>query len=321
MKTINKIWLILATVFTLSGIIFFTLAMNLAGWDFMKLSTDKLETNTIEIYDNFENISINVNTADIKFLPGETENTQILLREHKKENHTVTNSDNTLKISVDDQRHWTDYISFFSFEAPKITVYLPNEEYISLKIDTDTGDMEIPKEFKFQNIEIKGSTSDIKCLASANEDIKIALSTGSISLSDLSARNLDLACSTGNIKINNITCEDDINLIVTTGKTTLTNINCKNLISEGDTGDLILKEVSAEEKFNILRDTGDVRLTSCDAEEIEIETDTGDIKGTLKTPKIFITDTDTGRIDVPKSTEGGKCKLTTDTGDISISIN
>ncbi|MBQ6714581.1 MAG: DUF4097 family beta strand repeat protein [Clostridia bacterium] len=320
MKTINKIWLILATVFTLSGIIVFTLAMNLAGWDFMKLSTDKFETETYEFQDDFENISVKIDTAHIKFLPSDTENAKVICKETKKEKHEVSVNDGTLNILLKDKRHWTDYISFFSLGSSEITVYLPKTEYSFIDIHTATGDMEIPQNFKFRNIQIKGSTAAVKCLASANEDIKIALSTGSISLSDLSARNLDLACSTGNIKINNITCEDDINLIVTTGKTALTNINCKNLISEGDTGDLILKEVSAEEKFNILRDTGDVRLTSCDAEEIEIETDTGDIRGTLKTPKIFITDTDTGRIDVPKSTEGGKCEITTDTGDIKITI-
>ena len=38
------------------------------------------------------------------------------------------------------------------------------------------------------------------------------------------------------------------------------------------------------------------------------------------TEKIFIAKTDTGEIKVPETTSGGKCKITTDTGDIKIEI-
>lgn len=301
MKTVNKIWPIVAALLTVLGALIFTLALSLQRWDIKKLSNDKLVENTREINDNFENLSININTADIKFLPSETQNTQIICKEYEKEIHTIEVTDNTLKICVNDQRHWTDYISFFSFETPKIMVYLPKEEYLSLKIDTDTGDVEVPKEFKFQNIEIKGSTSDIKCLASAEKDIKITVSTG-----DITAENIN--------------CGGDIITKVSTGKTNFKNVTCKNLKSDGDTGDMILNNVLAEGKFDIVRDTGDIKLTDCDAAEIKIETDTGDIRGTLKTPKIFITTSDTGKINVPETMEGGKCQLTTDTGDIKIMI-
>ena len=320
MRTINKIWPIIAALLTVLGALIFTLALALEGWDIRKMSTDKFETQTLEIYDSFENISVNINTADIKFLLGETENTQILLKEYKKEKHTAEVTDNTLKISVIDKRHWTDYISFFSFESPKITVYLPREEYLSLKIDTDTGDIEIPKDFNFKDIEVNGSTADVKCLASAYEDIKIKVSTGDISLSSIRAKNLGLAVSTGDIIAEGINCSGDIAVKVSTGKTTLTNITCKNLVSDGNTGDMNSSGVLAQESFNIERSTGDIKLTDCDAEEIEIETTTGNIEGALKTPKIFIATSDTGKINVPETTEGGKCKLTTDTGDIKIMI-
>ena len=36
--------------------------------------------------------------------------------------------------------------------------------------------------------------------------------------------------------------------------------------------------------------------------------------------KVFITDTSTGNISVPKTITGGKCEITTSTGDIRISI-
>ena len=49
-------------------------------------------------------------------------------------------------------------------------------------------------------------------------------------------------------------------------------------------------------------------------------TDTGEVKGTLRSEKIFFTESDTGKISVPKSVTGGRCEITTDTGDIEIEI-
>ncbi len=320
MKTVNKIWPIVAALLTVLGALIFTLALSLQRWDIKKLSNDKLVENTREINDNFENLSININTADIKFLPSETQNTQIICKEYEKEIHTIEVTDNTLKICVNDQRHWTDYINFFSFGTPKITVYLPKEEYLSLKIDTDTGDIEIPKNFKFSSIKIKGSTADVKSEAMVKGDINITLSTGDITLCEIMAQNLDLRVSTGKITLSRIATEN-LNLTVTTGDSSLKDISCNNLTSNGDTGDMVLNNVIAYSIFNIKRNTGDINFDSCDASEITVETTTGDVIGTFETSKIFLCATDTGRINVPKSTEGGKCKLTTDTGDISITIN
>jgi DUF4097 and DUF4098 domain-containing protein YvlB len=78
--------------------------------------------------------------------------------------------------------------------------------------------------------------------------------------------------------------------------------------------------VIASGAFVIKRTTGDVTFEGCDAAELLVATDTGDVEGTLLTEKIFFVETDTGRREYPKTTTGGKCEITTDTGDIKISI-
>ena len=85
-------------------------------------------------------------------------------------------------------------------------------------------------------------------------------------------------------------------------------------------GDISLKNVISTEKISVERSTGDVTLDRSDAAELFIMTSTGDVEGSLLTNKVFITKTDTGRIDVPNSIIGGRCEITTDTGDIKISI-
>ena len=81
-----------------------------------------------------------------------------------------------------------------------------------------------------------------------------------------------------------------------------------------------MNSVIASEKFSIERRTGDVKLDGCDAAEIKILTDTGDVNGSFGSEKIFFVETDTGDVNVPKSLTGGKCEITTDTGDIYITI-
>ena len=65
---------------------------------------------------------------------------------------------------------------------------------------------------------------------------------------------------------------------------------------------------------------GDVMLEKCDAAVLEIETDTGDVKGSLLSDKVFLVETDTGRVSVPHSTSGGRCEVSTDTGDIQLTL-
>ena len=87
-----------------------------------------------------------------------------------------------------------------------------------------------------------------------------------------------------------------------------------------DTGDISLENVVTEGMLSVLCDTGDVRLTRCDGGEISIKTDTGDVSGSLLSEKVFSVHSDTGRVNVPKSVAGGPCEITTDTGDIKITI-
>lgn len=279
MKKSTKIWLITATSLVALGCIMFSVAMTKIHWDFTKLSTVKYETNTYEVTDDFNSISMLTDTADILFVQSDDKICKVVCYEMSDMKHTTTVQNNTLTINVTDEREWYDHIGI-TLGSPKITVYLPKTEYDSLAIKEDTGDIEVPEVFKFKSI--------------------------------------DIATSTGDINVSNITCGGDIVINVSTGKVNLTDIKCKSFISDGSTGDISLKNVIATEKFSIERSTGDVKFDACDATEIWVETDTGDVTGKLLSEKIFITQTSTGDVHVPKSTNGGKCEITTSTGDIYI---
>ena len=270
--------------------------------------------------DGFSNILINTDTSDIIFAVSDDDKCKVICYEQENFEHSVIVQNNTLTIKIDDERRWYEHIGI-NFGSPDMTVYLPKGQYASLLIKGSTGDIEIPDKFKFENVDISLSTGYVNFLASASSLIKIKTSTGNIQTKDISAGALDLSASTGNIVLSRVSCEGDIKIKVSTGKTNITDTNCKNIISNGSTGDMTLTNVIATKKFSLERSTGDIKFDRCDAYELSVKTDTGNVKGTLLTDKIFIPQTDTGKIKVPKTTTGGKCEITTDTGDIIISIN
>lgn len=320
MKRVAKVWLTIAIFLTVIGIIIFGGVMTMLKWDFTKLSTSKYETNNHEIAESFSNILITTNTATIDFIPSQDSKCFVKCYEQENMKHSVAVKEGTLIIEINDTRKWYEYIGI-NFKTPKIAVHIPCNEYGALSIKSATGNIEIPKDLTFENITVSQSTGNVTNYASASKSIKIKTTTGNIYVENVAASDIDFSASTGKITASKINCDGDILVQVTTGKSTLTDVTCKNLISDGSTGNINLKNVVAWKKFFINRSTGNVKFDASDAAEIFVTTDTGKVYGSLLTDKVFVVKTDTGKIDVPNTVTGGKCEITTDTGDIKITVN
>ncbi len=298
-KAVKK-WLIAAASLVTLGFAIFAGAMAALGFDFSKISTIKYETNTYEVGEEFDKISIDVDITDIVFAQSDDESCKVVCFEAEKVKHSVRCTNGTLTIDMTDDRKWYDYIGI-SFASPKMTVYLPQSEYTSLLIDTDTGNIDIPESFAFNKLEIETDTGSVDCMADVSDIIKIESDTGDIGISSVeSGCDIDIKTDTGSIK--------------------LTDISCTDFTAESDTGDISIVNTVAGNSICVESDTGNVKLKNSDAEELLIETDTGDITGTLLSEKDFIAKSHTGDVNVPKTQTGGKCKITTDTGNIKIDI-
>ena len=317
MSKAAKVWLIVAASLVLLGVLLVGGVMMFLIFDFGRFITSECQTNTHEISEEFNSISVNTSTADIAFLVSEDGGRRVVCYEQENLKHSVEVKDGTLFVSLVDTRKWYEHISIYS-EDTMVTVYLPKADYAALNVRSSTGDVEIPAGLEFESIYITASTADVKCYASAAGAVKIKTSTGDIFAEGISAGSLDLSVTTGKVKIAAVTCLGDLKLESETGDIELRDISCKNVISEGDTSDISLLNVIAEERFSIETETGDVKFERCDASEIFIETDTGDVTGSFCSDKIFFAQSDTGRIDVPRTTGGGRCEITTDTGDIRL---
>lgn len=317
-KTIG-IWLLAASILVVGGLLAFVLVMSINRWDFSKLNISKFQNDIYPLADDFQNISINTKTADVVLAPSEDETGRVVVYEQERLSHTVSVENGTLKIAVDDTREWYEHIGIV-WDTPKITVYLPKSEYATLVINGHTGDIEIPAGFSFESIDVSNSTGNVKSCASASGRIAVRTSTGSISLNNGHAGALDLSMTTGKVFVRSFECRGEIKVCVSTGDVMFSKVTCQNLVSDGSTGDVRLEHVIAQGKMSIERSTGDIMFVRSDAAELWLKTSTGDVEGSLLSEKIFFPKSDTGDVELPKTMRGGRCEITTTTGDIEIDI-
>lgn len=289
-------------------------------WNFKSLSNTKYETNNYIFAEPIQRISVSTSVCDVVFVPSDGDTASVFCYEQRHLNHTVTATDGTLCVVLNDTRKWYEHLSLFSFETPKITVALPAGTYQNISVHTSTGNVSVPADFTFEQLDITGSTGNVHCDASCTGAMSVSLSTGHITCNNVTAEEVLLDAATGNITVNGLSCQGSMRVNVRTGKANLNDVTCGSLLSDGTTGDLMMKNVLAFDILSVKRSTGKVLFERCDADEIVISTNTGTVKGTLLTDKVIFAESHTGRVEVPRSVTGGKCEITTSTGDICIEI-
>ena len=313
----SKVLIIVATALVVVGLV--TCGISFAALDFdpTRLSSSSFETVEYSLTDDFQSVNIAIDSAKIEILPSETGECLIECREDKNEPYNVEVNGATLTITQQRTRNFN--IGFFT-EKPRVTLYLPKEKYSTLAIENDAGDIVISEGFTFSAVDIKVDLGSVDCSADVSGLLSIETDAGEISVNDTSANAVKLKTDVGSIAVSSVECAEGLEVSSDTGKVTLKDVTCENLSSDGDTGSLILTSTFATGRFDLKRQTGDIRLNGCDAAEIYAKTDTGSVTGMLFSDKIFFASTDTGSVNVPKTTTGGRCEITTDTGDIDIVV-
>lgn len=293
-----KIAIIIAIVLVVFGVIVVGVSSVMLGFDFTALNDQVSVTNSVELDESFDNFNIDLETADLHFLPSDDGVCRIDFLETDKIKHTARVENGTLIIDVENNKEWYDNIGVYINEI-SARVYLPKREYGVLSVETDTGDINIPADFSFLRAEISTDTGDSVFLAKTAEALSFESDTGDIRVEGVSPKDLMIETDTGDIRIEGV--------------------SPRSLSVETDTGDLLMKDTIINGKLSIGTDTGDIKFDGIDAESIEIKTATGDVSGTLLSDKTFFAESDTGVVDVP-NTSGGKCEIVSNTGDIEISI-
>ena len=282
MSKAAKVALVAACVLVV-GIVISGVAIAKVMKDGIKNADKDMVTVDFDFEEEISNIDVNAVTNDIYVLQSEDDKTHVQCIDFEDVEHDAYVDGDTLYVTTEVNRTLSD-LDFFLNNTPKIYVYLPEEEYADLKIESTTSDVEVGPGFRFQNI-----TVDV---------------------------------TTGDITMTTLDCEDTLEMNVITGDIALTDIDCVNLVYNVTTGCLDFDTVLASGDINIDITTGDINFIG-DGANIYLECTTGDIYMILNSDKEFDVDVLTGDVNIPRDGNGdelGECVIDVTTGDVVIDV-
>lgn len=271
-----------------------------------------------DLTESFENIEIDIDTADIEFIKSDVN--KVKVTEKEKEYHKVNVIDNRLVIRSYNELKWFERIFNFNVKKSKVQIYLNKTSFDKLNINESTGDIKMPSDFNFNDVIVNLSTGDVSFNAKVTNDLSIDSSTGKVTIRNFDGRDIVINGSTGDLELINSVLTGDLVISRSTGDITLANVRANNLKGKTSTGDFTLVDVLITNHINVKASTGDIELNDSDAATLYIETTTGKVTGTLLTEKVFAVETSTGKVNVPKTQSGGLCEIHTSTGKVNIEI-
>lgn len=222
------------------------------------LVTDKLETNEYEIKENFNDIKIITNTANIDLVLSENLNTLIVCEEQKNIKHSVNVKEDSLLIEIDENRKWYEHIGI---STSKITVYLPKSEYGELIMESDTGNIHI-ENINANKLDLSTSTGNLKIVNTKCKNLFSKSDTGNILLEKvIASEKFKIETDTGNVKFKDSDASD-IFVKTDTGNVTGNILTDKVIFAESDTGNIDVPKVMADEKCEIVTETGNIKITT-----------------------------------------------------------
>ncbi len=242
-STIIKIFLYVVLIIILLGIMMLGLFNREFTFNFGDYEKVELYNEIYSLEDVLE-LNVNMVSTDITIRNSEDENIRVIIngKEDRKDKYSISNDNKNLKI---DEKAYSSFCFGFCFYSDEVIVYLP-------------------KSFN-NNINIKGTSSDVNIMDSYDSKMDIHTVSGEIKVQD--ANDIVVKTTSGDIDIN-----DALNVEV---KTTSGEVNIrsgKKVKVETTSGDISIDEV---EKLDINSTSGEVKVGKTG--NVNISTISGDV--------------------------------------------
>ena len=259
------------------------------------------EMKTYEAEEAFSDIQVEDAECNVRILRATDGKCKVICPEKQDGSiyHTVTVSGGVLSVQRHDARKWYQYIGS-SFGTPEVEVYLPEREYGQLSARSTSGGIQVDDGFIFENASLESTSGSVRMYSEVKKALTAESTSGRVTIENASPETLAAKSSSGRIL--------------------LFHIRSGEITARSTAGRIELTDVIAEKKLYANTTSGGVALDGCDGGTIKIESTSGSVKGTILSDKIFITDSTSGSVRVPRSAVGGECEITTTSGNTDIEI-
>jgi len=221
------------------------------------------------ISDAFDRIEISEVSADVTLREAEDGQVKVVYSDTDRITHEIKVSGNTLSIKAKKKKGgWLKNMfgglfsfSFGSVQNKKTIVYLPEGKLEALKVETVSGDVEIPDTTEYDELRLATVSGDIhESGTGISEGIKIETVSGDTVLDRIQAGSLDFSSVSGDIRLT----DADI-----AGTVTMETVS-------GDVSGNVLGEHSYS--VHSLSGNKDFPDGAADGSKVSVDTTSGDVK-------------------------------------------
>ena len=336
--------MLIAAVCVIAGALLSVAAMARVGFDPAGLSTASYRTRTIDITEEFSDISIAVSAADVRILPSEDGSCRVVSVEKPDAPNTAEVKDGILTVA-DTARggHWYEHIGiFFGGESwPSVTIYLPEGVCGDLTCKTAGGDVTVDSGLMFAGADITTASGEIRFDAGVDGELRIRTASGDVTSGGAAANTLFVQTTSGDVRVTSPdaaqielhSTSGDVSLSdaampgmltaeTTSGDITIARAKASSASVKAVSGDVSARELYSTGRLSVQTTSGEISLTHCDGGTLALTSVSGDVSGSLTSHKNFSVRTTSGDVDVPPSVEGaGACDIQTTSGDVSLSVS
>ena len=252
--------------------------------------TDDL-TDLVELYDSssqyekmegsgsevISGVDISVDVRDVSLFFSEDETYRLEYYEAEKDKITISIVDGILKVE-NKVRFWFHW-GYISSEVCQMDVYLPASFKDSIDVETATGDV-IIADFELTSLKIEVNTGDIEINnCNISDALEIDTDTGDVSISKVSTASTIIHTDTGRISIDDSESQDQMDLKTATGDVYIKDGVADKIVVRTSTGDIKFTNVSCPDLI-LHASTGDINvdlLGSSQDYRLKLRTDTDDI--------------------------------------------
>lgn len=315
MKKSKKIMMIAAAVMIAVGLVLSLGAMFAMKFDFSAMNTVSYETKTYTVGEAFSGVAVDETACDVRFCASNDGECKVICQESENISYSVAVEEGILHIERRDERRWYECIGVY-FGEQEVSVYLPESSYKSLAANTRSGSLTVPQGFYFDTVDVQSTSGNIDLCVLAGGDLSAKTNSGNLHIDGSSAVALTAQTGSGGITLENTSASGDITVKTSSGNIILGEVKGKTVSAEAKSGNINFIGVIADESIDIENGSGNVELQRSDAASLSIKTNSGGVSGTLLTDKIYLANSSTGNVNVPKSVSGGKCEISTGSGNI-----
>ena len=322
MSSAKKKALWIAGVLMLAGALLLCGVLVAARFDFSRLNTVHYQTSTYSVEQEFSNIHIDIQNADVVFDRAPDGQARVVCTERAPHTASVTVRDGTLTVSqpsVESAKWYQHIYVYFGQETEQIKIYLPDQSFAELRVHTTSGDVTVPEDTVFDQIYIETSAGNVKVsAAAAKSEIDAKTSSGNLNAygTNHALRQLQLSSGSGDIVAEDLSLSSRLTMRTQSGELRISRCKVLDLSAESTSGDISVLQSTIQGSGTVETRSGDVRFAQAEIGTLGVTTQSGDVTGSLATPMTYETHTNSGSVTVPKNGHGGQCTITTQSGDI-----